>query len=154
MNKKEGKVNIDMARYWFRCILEGLGFMHSRNFAHLDIKHENIHLNEYNEPKLADFGLMRHIKGKIFDRCGTLGYMAPEVCEQPTSEGFDGKKADIYSLGVVFYSTLVCDYPPSPLTWPDHIQDEEIKEIIARMLSTNPDDRLSVDELLEKPWFQ
>ena len=56
IHANERKINLDMARFWFRRILMGVDFMHSRDFVHLDIKHDNILLNQANEPKLADFG--------------------------------------------------------------------------------------------------
>lgn len=49
-------VTENLARFLFIRLVHGLDYMHSRDFAHLDIKHDNILLNEYNVPKLADFG--------------------------------------------------------------------------------------------------
>lgn len=87
----------------FSQIIIGLNFLHSRNIMHRDIKPENILLSESNgfkEVKIADFSLAedfseRNIKAK----CGTPGYMAPEIfLKKPYDE-----KVDIYSLGIVLF---------------------------------------------------
>ncbi len=87
--------------------------MHSRDFVHLDIKHDNILLTDRIVPKLADFGFARRVAGKIKNAGYTRQYAPLEVLRG--TDPYDGKKADIYSLGVVFFSTLTKDYPPTPL---------------------------------------
>lgn len=146
----ERKINLDLARFWFRRILMGMHFMHSRDFVHLDIKHDNILLNQANEPKLADFGFTKHVTGNISVWSCTKEYAAPEVLRG--TDSYDGKKADIYSVGVVFYSALTCKYP-APIKWPAHVEDQDIKNIISLMLSPDPSKRPTVDELLAMPWF-
>ena len=104
--KGEG-VSEELAAFWFKIILEGALFMHSRGFAHLDLKHDNILLDYANQPKLADFGFTRHTNGQLVDLTKyTKEYAAPEVLNYRGP--YDGMKADIYSLGIVFYSTLRC----------------------------------------------
>jgi BR serine/threonine kinase len=120
IHANERKINLDMARFWFRRILMGVHFMHSRDFVHLDIKHDNILLNQANEPKLADFGFTHHVNGNISFWRYTKEYAAPEVLRGTGS--YDGKKADIYSVGVVFYSALTCKYPTN-ITWPSDLED-------------------------------
>ena len=107
--KGEG-VSEELAAFWFKRILEGAFFMHSRGFAHLDLKHDNILLDYANQPKLADFGFTRHTDGQLVDlKKYTKEYAAPEVLSYRGP--YDGMKADIYCLGIVFYSTLTCKYP-------------------------------------------
>ena len=48
-------VSETLAAFWFKRILEGVGFMHSRGFVHLDLKHDNILLDEKMHPKLSDY---------------------------------------------------------------------------------------------------
>lgn len=76
----------------------------------------------------------------------TREYAAPEVLRR--TGPFDAKKADIYSMGVVFYSTFTGRYPKSSdMRFPAGIS-EEIKTIILRMLSPNPAERPSTGSLL------
>ena len=153
---KEG-VSEHLAKFFFRRLIKGLDYMHSRDFVHLDIKHDNILLDAFNEPKLADFGFAQKVTGPITFNKYTKEYAAPEVL-RPTGP-YDGKKADIYSMGVVFYSTFNCKYPPSSgaLEFPPGTSDA-IKVIIKAMLSKNPADRPSTSDLLTqfpyRDWFK
>jgi len=148
---KEG-VPEDLARFFFIRLINSLHYMHSRDFAHLDIKHDNILLDESNIPRLADFGFTKHVTGPITFNRYTREYAAPEVLK-PTGP-FDAKKADIYSMGVVFYSTFNAKYPGTTgLQYPAGISDE-IKAIVKAMLSKTPAERPSTAELLAHPWFQ
>ena len=67
-------------------VLEGLRDIHKAGIIHRDLKPQNIHVNMKNfKPYIIDFGLSlcldKTITTKSFKRCGTMGYMAPEVIE-------------------------------------------------------------------------
>lgn len=95
--------------------------IHSRGYAHLDIKLNNIFLDEYFNIKIGDFGsaLKPQKKGKTNKRRGTTNYMAPEVKNQNkvTPENsrkqktYDPFRADVYSLGVCLFILLFKSYP-------------------------------------------
>ncbi len=64
-------------------LLSAIKHMHDRKIIHRDIKLENILLkskdNDY-EIKLADFGLSTTLDNiELFKKCGTPGYVAPEI---------------------------------------------------------------------------
>lgn len=87
-------------------ITNGLAFLHSRGYIHSDIKPENIFGKKILRSivwKLGDFGLLK-IRGSvsILDVKGTLGYIAPEVFR-----GEIHRSSDIFSLGCLFYFTLL-----------------------------------------------
>ena len=74
---------------------------------HRDLKPENIMLADkflLHKIKIIDFGLGAFIDKKpwIYKRCGTPGYVAPEVYEKGLEMGY-GEKCDIFSAGVIFY---------------------------------------------------
>jgi len=73
---------------------------------HRDLKPENLILkdNESLQVKLADFGLAEFVNSKkrIFTRCGTPGYVAPEIL---ADEPYDCK-VDVFSAGVILYILL------------------------------------------------
>lgn len=97
---------------WRKCyqiikgICQGLHYLHENNILHLDLKPDNVLLDDCMVPKIADFGLSRCFEEnqtiEFTSRIqGTMGYMAPET--------FDGKitiKSDIYSLGIIIINIL------------------------------------------------
>jgi len=98
-------------------VCSALQFSHKEGILHRDIKPENILIDVRGRVKIADFGIAKLIgkegsedftltsEGSIM---GSLHYMAPEQIEQP---GDIDERADIYSLGVVFYELLTGELP-------------------------------------------
>ena len=73
----------------------------TKNVAHLDIKAANLLLDSKLNLKLSDFGFATCENIEQLDEyAGTRPYMAPEIIE---GEVFDGRKADIFSLGVLLF---------------------------------------------------
>ena len=96
-------------------ICTALQFAHDEKIVHRDIKPENILITKKGQVKIADFGLAK-LLGAAPDTAltasqmviGTLNYMAPE--QRENSKEVD-HRADIYSLGVVFYEMLTGEVP-------------------------------------------
>jgi len=96
---------------------EALQYAHSQGVLHRDIKPENVLLDAKGRVKIADFGIAKILDenadgGMLLTqsgaRLGTAPYMAPEQIEKP---GSVDHRADIYSLGVVFYEMLTGELP-------------------------------------------
>jgi hypothetical protein len=97
-------------------ICEALQFAHEEGVVHRDIKPENILIDKKGRVKIADFGLAKLLGQEEIDprltvsgaTLGTPRYMAPEQVEKPETVDH---RADIYSLGVVFYEMLTGELP-------------------------------------------
>lgn len=88
----------------------GLAEIHRYRIMHRDIKPENIMLRGKTglEPVIVDFGLAVDVDAEdyIFYRCGTPGYVAPEIISYQKGEKLT-TKCDIFSLGCILHILLV-----------------------------------------------
>ncbi|XWS20271.1 hypothetical protein CRYUN_Cryun31cG0086400 [Craigia yunnanensis] len=101
-------------------IAKGLAYLHEdcrMRIAHLDVKPENILLDDSFIAKLSDFGLARSIDRSqshvITQMRGTRGYLAPERLSRRITE-----KVDVYSFGVVILE-VVCGRRNLDFSQPD-----------------------------------
>jgi serine/threonine protein kinase len=81
-------------------------YLRQRRIVHRDIKLENILIREAEEGReyvLSDFGLAWWAgqKNPLYERCGTPGYIAPEVLNSQRGKPFIDHKGDMFSLGVI-----------------------------------------------------
>ena len=88
-------------------VIYALDYLHSHSICHRDLKPENIMLDSNFQVKIGDFGFARWMKENIADTsCGSPHYAAPEVVK---GIPYDGRKADIWSAGVILFALLaVC----------------------------------------------
>jgi len=126
-------------------ICEALQFAHEQGIVHRDIKPENILLDKQGRVKIADFGIAK-IAGLdpkdlsltgARDVMGTPNYMAPEQVEKPQTVDH---RADIYSLGVVFYELLTGELPLGKFAPPSQkVQvDVRLDEVVLHALEKEP----------------
>ena len=112
--KKTGAVEENIAKFHFAQVVSAISHMHSKGFAHLDIKLDNILLDEYYNAKLADLGCSHCVvntNGFLNAKIGTPGYIAPEIETLENGKFYEGLKADIYSLGVTLHVLLTGELP-------------------------------------------
>ena len=141
-----------------------LAVAHQAGLLHRDIKPENIMLTGSGQVKVLDFGVAREMPGadcantrETFESTrfsGTLAYMSPEILEEKQADA----RADIFSLGVVFYEALTGHNPfrragfletcnaishedPPPLRERNSQIPKELERIVAKMLAKNPEER-------------
>lgn len=123
-------------------ICEALQFAHEQGVLHRDIKPENILLDRHGRVKIADFGIAKLVDDNAQEVTltasgavlGTPAYMAPEQIESPTQVDH---RADIYSLGVVFYELLTGELPLGRFAPPSQKTplDQRVDEIVLRALA-------------------
>ena len=127
-------------------ICGALQYAHEQGVLHRDIKPENILLDTQGMVKLADFGIAKLLRGpgaggrpevtltQEGTRLGTPHYMAPEQVENP---GSVDHRADIYSLGVVFYELLTGELPLGRFAAPSSKADLDarVDAIVLRALA-------------------
>lgn len=156
------------AQYIMLQIISAVQYMHDNAVIHRDLKLGNIFLTEDMNVKIGDFGLAAQLE---FDGerkrtiCGTPNYIAPEILEGKAGHSFE---VDIWSLGVILY-TLLVGKPPFETadvkstynkiktvsyTFPAslHVSDGA-RELIGRILQSQPEHRPSLQELLNDPFF-
>jgi len=126
-------------------ICDALQYAHDQGIVHRDIKPENILLNRVGQVKIADFGLAKLVGaeatfGAAERVVGTPQYMAPEQIERPAEVDH---RADIYSLGVVFYQMLTGELPTKRMERPSTKVriDVRLDEIVMRALEKDPQRR-------------
>jgi serine/threonine protein kinase len=145
---RDGKLRPEEALKIVPQICEALQFAHDEGIVHRDIKPENILIDKRGRVKIADFGLAK-LLGQVSEDLsltgtgqlmGTLGYMAPEQLRH--SNAVD-HRADIYSLGVVFYEMLTGQLPIGRFEPPSKkVQvDVRLDEIVLHSLESEPSRR-------------
>jgi len=156
-------------------ICSAVKFLHDRNIAHRDLKPENLLFSSKGKKatlKLTDFGFAKEANNRdtLKTPCYTPYYVAPEVLG---SKKYD-LSCDIWSLGVIIY-ILLCGFPPffstqglpmSPgmkkrirlgqfdFPKPEWSEvSDEAKDLIRGCLKTNPQERLTIDQVIETKWI-
>lgn len=157
-------------------IIRALHYLSRKGIIHRDLKPENLLLAEKPEVdrppiiKLTDFGIAKRIQdGRQMVEChgsGSPMYLAPEtILERPVSGA-----VDIWACGVILYLLLV-GYPPFwnekveflllsilqgnysfPSPYWDSVSDSA-KDLISKMLTVNPEDRITASQALRHDWI-
>ena len=115
--------------YFSYLILKGLKYCHMSKIAHLDIKPQNIIIDDTLNLKLIDFSIS--IDYRDIDKTiklpyrGTKYYMAPEIINSEVIDVNDLEKVDLFSLGVMLYNFAFCSYPYEST---EESNDEQIEE--------------------------
>lgn len=147
-------------------LLQAVNFLHENSIIHRDIKTENVMLDENDDPILSDFTLSKIFTDPLVGethsaRTGTVTYRAPEVLKTQTY----GLKADIWSLGVLLFELSSNKFISAQTDFgafayfQKKFRDTDasmksMRHIIRGFLQVNPDDRFSIKDVLESPFFK
>jgi len=167
---KYGVMTENTARPIFIGLMKGLAHIHSHNIVHRDIKAENILLKSDECAVVADFGLATLVTDEVqmARRCGSPGYVAPEVC-LGTPYSF---KVDVFGTGVVLFFVLSKEMPFSSkdrdtaatmrrtVKCSLHLHkppwdgmSSRLRNIMRQTICKTAEERLSSEAALEHPWM-
>ncbi|KAH8053693.1 serine/threonine kinase [Aureococcus anophagefferens] len=166
-----GKLNEHDARFYFKQLVGGVAYCHSQGVAHRDLKPENLLLDEQGCLKISDFGLSALYDGEdgasrsqmLHTTCGTPNYVAPEVL---MNEGYDGRIADCWSIGVILYVLLAGFLPfdegtmhalfqkikDADYAYPDFFT-KPVTELVDTILVADPKARATLNDVQKNAWF-
>ncbi|CAD8162532.1 unnamed protein product [Paramecium pentaurelia] len=156
-------------------LMKALCHLHSKKCMHRDLKPENLLLKEKDNDTdivIADFGLASFLNEDIlFKRCGTPGFVAPEILLYKEGDPFYDEKCDVFSAGVIFYVLLTGRQPFQGTDYKGilranknceinydlkQIQSAPIQlvDLLKKMLCPDPKIRVSSEECLKHPYFK
>jgi len=161
-----------------KCLLEALSYLSDKKIMHRDLKPENMILKEKGDLsnatlKLVDFGLatLCDVPEYLFKRCGTPGYVAPEIINAPSNENIHySPKCDVFSAGIIFYILLTGKSPFDGKSFQEILNQNKlckidyknpklkkhshVLELLQKMLEINPIKRISAKEALADEFFK
>ena len=173
---KEKRFNELKARRYFRQLVTTVELCHNMGVCHRDLKPENLLLDDNDNLKISDFGLsalytsggedgsMLSCRAQLLHTtCGTPNYVAPEVLND---EGYDGRKADIWSMGVILYVLVVGTLPFDEISLPklfEKIRNADfpmpsflspsLSSLISSILIADPKKRACISQIKTHHWF-
>uniref|UniRef100_G3U4Z1 BR serine/threonine kinase 1 n=1 Tax=Loxodonta africana TaxID=9785 RepID=G3U4Z1_LOXAF len=165
---KKGRLTPKEARKFFRQIVSALDFCHSYSICHRDLKPENLLLDEKNNIRIADFGMASLQVGDslLETSCGSPHYACPEVIK---GEKYDGRRADMWSCGVILFALLVGALPfdddnlrqllekvKRGVFHMPHFIPPDCQSLLRGMIEVEPEKRLSVSWAganQKHPWY-
>ena len=177
-----GGIGEDFSKIIFHKIVEGVQLIHTKGLCHRDIKLQNILLHDYVTPKIADFGYSTTNDPKLEEYLGTYKNIAPEVANlnpydgqkadifslgqalfyltfgEPIFKEDKDKNKDegpkISKFCKIIFAGEIEEY------WGEIIEiigkepSKDFKDLYFKMISLEPKERPSIDEILNHPWFK
>lgn len=163
-----GAVTEGQSKTWMWQICDAVKYMHNLNFAHRDLKLENLLLDSGMNIKVADFGFVRKNAGNSLSKtyCGSKSYAAPEIL---IGKPYKPKKSDVWALGVILYIIVTGKMPfdetkgtrhilkeqeALKLRWPKHNPvSEDLQLLVTNMFTWFFEKRPDIFSVMEDPWF-
>ncbi|KAL6717996.1 Serine/threonine-protein kinase [Lecanora helva] len=160
-----GRLKEKQARKFGRQIASALDYCHRNSIVHRDLKIENILISKNGDIRIIDFGLSNLYapRSHLKTFCGSLYFAAPELLQ---AKQYTGPEVDLWSFGIVLY-VLVCGKVPfddqsmpqlhakikkGVVDYPAWLSPE-CRNLISRMLVTDPRQRATLSEIINHPWI-
>ena len=165
--------------FFIACLILGLEYLHANNLVHLDIRPENLVLNENGYLNIVNFGSAKYLssekkgknKAEKVEIGSNLCYLAPEILNgMPYS-----LSTDFYSIGVILHELIMMGRKPvagntlrtlkeklmcsQPQIKPEELPkgySQDIADFVNKLLTRKPVDRmgyLGIDEIKKHPWL-
>jgi len=164
--QRHGHFSERLTATYIASLAKALLYCHSKHVIHRDIKPENLLLGLNGDLKIADFGWSVHApNSRRKTLCGTLDYLPPEMVEGSLHDD----RVDIWSLGVLAYEFLF-GQPPFEAAGHSETYKRILKvdlkfpsspevsagaqDLIRKLLTKVPSDRLPLDQVLQHGWIQ
>lgn len=173
--KKEQPLSEQKAVEIMHDILTCIVVMKKFGIAHRDLKPANILMADKSKPgmrvNIADFGNATFVDkdGLVRGRCGTVGYVAPEILRAQKNSGYENK-VDEFSAGVILY-VLLCGYEPfygetekelieenkkAVVDFPEEDWSSislEGRDLVEKLMRPDPSKRIDASTALQHPWI-
>lgn len=165
----------NVAKKLFAQLVSGVDYMHSKGLIHRDLKLENLLLDKHKNVIISDFGFVNSYNKSKNDlmktSCGSPCYAAPELVLSQSP--YEGRKVDIWSLGVILYAMLAGYLPfdddpenedgadiirlyhyicKTPLTFPEYVSPLA-RDLLRKIIVPDPRKRSNIDEIRNHPWL-
>ena len=158
-------------------LVEGLYYLHKNHIIHLDIKQQNVLVDELLNFKITDFSVSIKYDPKKksikLPLVGTNYYMSPEVLGRKTISVSEASKIDIYSLGVLLYFLAFNAYPydldnvdydnyeeirknieEKELVFPENSYSELFLNFLRKCLEKDIKKRYNIYQVMNDTWFK
>lgn len=175
-NIKRTSLSETLIGYMSSQLLDALDFCHKCKIAHLDLKKENILVDENFNFKLCDYSVSIDYEDSSIklNRVGSSFYMSPENLNDEIVHNKNINKVDLYSLGVVIYNLAYKNYPfklnevygkdlecvrnkinSEQLEIPNNPRFSQLfRDFLQKILNKNICKRLSISGALNHPWIK
>lgn len=164
---EHGRFRESRAKVYFAQLVDAVSHCHARGIFHRDLKPENLLLDAAGNLKVTDFGFgaMQDRAGAVLrTSCGSPHYCAPEVWGG--QDGYDGRKADAFSAGVILYTLVVGGQPFNDSdeqtvlrkvahcrpVYPDFLS-EDLVDLLRKLIVKKPEERWDLDMVKGHTWL-